>query len=200
VARRPFRTTWEVTPPQDADTGTYTLDATITYRGGARRNVTVETEAVVAIPEAPPAGTSALSDLGWMASSNGWGPVEIDTSNGEDDPGDGNPITIQGQVFAKGLGVHAVSTIEYFLGGRCSALAVDVGVDDEEGAEGSVTFEIWADDAKVADSGPMTNADPAKRLQADLGDATFLRLVVTDGGDGKNSDHGDWADPRLTCA
>jgi alpha-galactosidase len=30
--------------------------------------------------------------------------------------------------------------------------------------------------------------------------ATFLRLVVNDGGDGVNNDHGDWADARLTCA
>jgi alpha-galactosidase len=197
---RPFETTWAVTPPDDAEPGTYSLDATVTYRGGAARNVRVESSIDVAVPNAPPTGTAFLSDLEWMSASNGWGPLERDTSVGEDDPGDGNPITIEGQVFEKGLGAHAPSTVEYYLGGNCSTVSAEVGVDDEEGAEGSVTFEIWADAAKVADSGVLTNAMPATHLEASVAGATFLRLVLTDGGDGKNSDHGDWANARVTCA
>jgi alpha-galactosidase len=197
---QPFVTTWAVTPPAGAEPGTYALTATTTYRGGTQRNVTTAATADVAVPNAPPAGTSQLSDVPWMDASNGWGPVERDTSNGESAAGDGNPITIEGAVFAKGLGVHAASTVTYYLGGRCSAVQAEVGVDDEEGADGSVTFEIWADGTRVADSGVLTNAMPATHLEADVGGATFLRLVVTDAGDGKNSDHGDWADARLTCS
>lgn len=62
-----------------------------------------------------------------------------------------------------------------------------------------MTFEIWADARRVADSGIMTTSTPAKTLTAELADATLLRLVVTDAGDGINSDHADWADPRITC-
>ncbi|MFG2985730.1 NPCBM/NEW2 domain-containing protein [Streptomyces sp. NPDC048258] len=52
----------------------------------------------------------------------------------------------------------------------------------------------------VADSGRVTGADAAKSLTADLTGGLELKLVVTDGGDGIDHDHADWAAPRLTCA
>jgi len=39
--------------------------------------------------------------------TNGWGPVERDRSNGESAPGDGNPLTLDGVVYLKGLGILA---------------------------------------------------------------------------------------------
>jgi alpha-galactosidase len=196
-----LKTTWEIAVPATTRPGTYTLTTTITYRrpnGRTAETVTSQTE--VAVPVPPPGGTSYLSDITWLSASNGWGPVERNRSNGETGASDGNTITIEGVQYQKGLGVHAFSTIEYYLGGDCTSVRADVGVDDEEGADGSVAFEIWADGERVAESGPMTNAMPAKRLEADVTGATFLRLVVTDAGDGVNSDHGDWADAQLTCA
>ena len=41
--------------------------------------------------------------------------------------------------------------------------------------------------------------DPALPLAADLHGAQYLRLVVTDGGDGNSYDRSDWAAARLTC-
>jgi alpha-galactosidase len=41
---------------------------------------------------------------------------------------------------------------------------------------------------------------PAVPLTADLHGAQYLRLVVTDGGDGNAYDRSDWAAVRLTCA
>jgi alpha-galactosidase len=97
--------------------------------------------------------------------------------------------------------VHAPSDVEYFLGGRCSTVASDVGVDDEvTSSAASVVFEIWADGAKVAESGVIRAASPTQTLTADVTGATTVRLVVTTAGDGTNSDHADWADARLTCA
>ena len=46
----------------------------------------------------------------------------------------------------------------------------------------------------------MTNAMPAKQITADLHGAVVVRLVVNDGGNGITSDHGDWADVRVTCS
>ncbi|MET3986885.1 alpha-galactosidase [Streptomyces sp. PvR034] len=147
----------------------------------------------------PPAGTSALSDLHWTGASNGWGPVELDRSNGEQAAGDGRTLTVGGVTYAKGLGVHAASTVTYHLGGRCSTLTVDVGVDDEKGSNGSVVFQVYRDAVEVADSGLLTTADSARKLTADLTGGRTLKLVVTDGGNGINSDHADWAAPRITC-
>ena len=86
----------------------------------------------------------------------------------------------------------------YYLGGTCSALTTSVGVDDEVGNQGNVTFQIYADSSQVADSGVMTGADPAKQLTAQVTGATWLKLVVDDNGNSAY-DHADWAGPRLTC-
>ncbi|MEU5013469.1 NPCBM/NEW2 domain-containing protein [Streptomyces sp. NPDC021749] len=136
---------------------------------------------------------TSLNTRPWTSSRNGWGPVRLNRSI------DGRPLTIQGTSYTEGLGAHAFSEITYHLGGACSVLSVDVGIDDEVGANGSVVFQIYRDGTKVADSGLMTVDQPAKHLTADLTGGSEMRLVVTDGGNGDNSDHADWAGPLITC-
>ncbi|WP_441251729.1 NPCBM/NEW2 domain-containing protein [Kitasatospora sp. McL0602] len=154
----------------------------------------------VACGNGPAAGAHALSDLNWSGASNGWGPVEKNTSNGEAALGDGGPISIKGATYAKGLGTNAYSEVTYYLAGTCTSVSTDVGVDDEAGPKGSVSFQIFRDSTKVADSGLMVTGDAAKHLTADVTGGDELRLVVTDGGNGTNSDHADWAAPQLTCS
>jgi alpha-galactosidase len=195
-------TTWAVTAPATAAPGRYELTGRATYWVlGQREPVIVPIGNTLVVPIPPPAaGNPYVSDLPWLTVTNGWGPVEIDRSNGERPAGDGKPITIEGVVYAKGLGVHAPSTVTYYFGGKCSTLTAFVGVDDEEVADGTVTFEVWADGGKVAETGVMTNAMPAAPLTADVSGAKLVRLIVTDGGDNVNSDHADWADLKITCA
>jgi len=150
-------------------------------------------------PPPPPPGTRYLSDLQWTSATNGWGPVEKDRSNGEKAAGDGRTLTVGGKTYAKGLGVHAASDVRFALAGKCTAVSADVGIDDEKAA-GTVVFQIFKDGVKVADSGVVTATAAAKRLTADVSGANELRLVVTDGGDGINNDHADWADAKVTCA
>ncbi|GAA2145225.1 hypothetical protein GCM10009760_33640 [Kitasatospora kazusensis] len=153
----------------------------------------------IACGDGPAAGVHAVSDLTWTSAVNGWGPVERDMSNGERGAGDGGPITVNGVVYAKGLGTNAYSEVDYYLGGDCTKVSTDVGVDDESATKGSVVFQIYRDATLVADSGLLTFNDNAKHLTADLTGGNELRLVVTDGGDGNTSDHADWAAPQLTC-
>jgi alpha-galactosidase len=196
---RSLRTAWEVTPPEGTPTGSYGLTLKAVYRSpaGARAETVVPLTASVVV--APPAGVSQLGDLPWMSTANGWGPVERNTSNGESAAGDGHPLTIGGVDYAKGLGVHADSAVEYYTGKACERVTADVGVDDEKSSNGSVAFEIWADGTKVASTGVLTTAMPAQSVSADVSGAEVVRLVVTDGGDGIDSDHADWADAELTC-
>lgn len=196
---RSLRTGWRVTVPDGTPAGAYDLTLKATYRSpaGARAESTLPLNATVVV--APPSGVSSLGDLPWLSTTNGYGPVERNTSNGESAAGDGHPITLGGVVYAKGLGVHAPSAVEYYTGKRCETVTADVGVDDEKGANGTVAFEIWADDTLVASTGVLTNALPAQPLSADVTGAQVVRLVVTDGGNGIDSDHADWADARLTC-
>jgi hypothetical protein len=126
--------------------------------------------------------------------------METDQSNGERAAGDGGPLTIGGQVYTKGLGVHAHSEVVYDLGGYCTAFTGQVGVDDEVGSFGSVTFEVWDGTAtKLFDSGLRRGTDGPLVVSVDVTGVNQLRLVVTDGGDGGDSDHADWVDAQVSC-
>ncbi|MQA28774.1 MAG: hypothetical protein GEU82_02895 [Luteitalea sp.] len=143
--------------------------------------------------------TSYLSDRTWTSMTNGWGPVEKDRSNGEDAAGDGAALTLNGVTYAKGLGAHGSSDIRYALNAGCSQLTAVVGVDDEKGADGSVVFQVWADGVKRYDSGLMTGAMPGVSINVGISGAKDLALILTDGGDGNSSDHGDWANAQVIC-
>jgi hypothetical protein len=147
-------------------------------------------------PVADPAPTyvSALKSA-WMV--NGLGPAEMNHSNGKKGAADGGTITLNGQKYSKGIGVHAGSSLTYKLNGNYTKFMSDIGVDDEVGKHGSVDFEVFVDGVKVYDSGVMTAHTITKSLDIDLSGAKKLTLVVTDGGDGTNSDHADWANARL---
>ncbi|WP_199821050.1 NPCBM/NEW2 domain-containing protein [Streptomyces fulvoviolaceus] len=196
---RSLRTTWSVTVPPGTPTGSYDLTLKASYRSptGIRVDSMLPLTMSVVVP--PPSGMSELGDLPWLSAANGYGPVERNTSNGESAAGDGHPLTIGGVVYGKGLGVHAESAVEYYTGSACETVTADVGVDDEKGANGTVAFEVWADGSKVASTDVLTNALPAQPLTADVTGAQVVRLVVTDGGDGIDSDHADWAEALLSC-
>ncbi|MFD0313449.1 NPCBM/NEW2 domain-containing protein [Streptomyces flavalbus] len=196
---RTLRTAWRVTAPTGTATGAHALTLRTSYRSPSGTPVTTTLPLTVSVVVPPPTGTSYLSDLPWLAAGNGWGPVERDTSNGEQAAGDGRPITVGGTAYAKGLGVHAPSDVAVYTGRRCERVTADVGLDDETGALGTVAFEIWADGVRVATTGVLTNAMPAQPLTADVTGAQVVRLVTTDGGDGVDYDHADWAEARVTC-
>jgi alpha-galactosidase len=89
--------------------------------------------------------------------------------------------------------------VEFYAAKRCERVTAEVGVDDEKGDRGSVTFSVWADGKEVASTGTLTNAMPAETVSAEVTGAEVVRLVVTDAGDGNDSDHADWAEARLRC-
>ena len=143
--------------------------------------------------------TSYLSDWCETSSSNGWGPVEHDSSNGEEASGDGSTLTIAGVGYAKGLGVHAASELVYALEGGCSSLHAAVGIDDETAGAGTVTFQIYGDGTLLYQSNSMTGGTAADIVDISVAGVSQLALVTTDAGDGNGRDHADWADLQVTC-
>ena len=138
-----------------------------------------------------------------LAATNGWGPIEINRSNGEWQAGDGKTLTLNGVQYARGFGVHAPSELRYSLkgtsGAKCTTFTADVGIDDEVGSKGSVVFQIFLDGVKAYDSGPMTGSSATKKVNLGIVGKSELRLVVTDAGNGKSYDHADWASPKIFC-
>lgn len=143
--------------------------------------------------------TQYLSDLTWVSATNGFGPVEKDKSNGDGGDGDGTTIKLNGVSYSKGLGVHANSTIIYNLNGNYARFKSDIGLDDEVDIanQGSVGFEVYADNILVYQSPTMTNNTSTISLDIDVTGKNQLKLVVNNGGDNTNYDHADWANARL---
>ena len=151
------------------------------------------------VPPPVPAGTPSVSELPFISESNGWGPVERDRSNGEQSGGDGNPLAIGGTAYGRGIGVHAPSELSVYLGRHCSTFTAAIGLDDETTQPGSVAFQVFGDDALLYDSGVLRGRAPAVVSTVDTTGVRMLSLRVTDGGDGRNFDHADWADASLNC-
>ncbi|MFC5801748.1 NPCBM/NEW2 domain-containing protein [Streptomyces formicae] len=200
---RPLATEWTVTPPAGLGPGSYDLTATARYTVGGRA-VTDTSTTRVTVAEAVPGGAGPLSDTPWVKSTNGWGPMERDMTNGDQPQGDGTPLTIGGTVYAKGLGTHAWSEAVYYTAGRCTTLTADVGVDDSQdhvaAQRGTVTFEVWTDREKAVDTGKVSWQDSARHLEVDISGAQFVSLVATTADDGNGNDHADWADLKVSCA
>jgi alpha-galactosidase len=200
-----YTTKWQVTAPPGIQAGSYQLTATTTYRwrdGSALRAGSIAAAAGTTAVTPLAVGSSFLGDDPWVSVTSGWGPAERNMSNGEQPAGDGHTLTIGGVTFAKGIGAHAPSEITVYTGGRCATVSAFVGMDDEklDSPGNAVEFQVWADKTMVAASGVLRDTDPGKPLTASVPGATFVRLVVTDGGDGTGWDHADWGDARISCS
>ncbi|PFV39489.1 NPCBM/NEW2 domain-containing protein [Bacillus cereus] len=134
---------------------------------------------------------SYISDLDAISTKTSWKQVQIDKSVYD------RTLTLEGVQYLKGIGAHADSEIVYNLNGQYSRFTSNVGVDDEVGPNGSVVFQVFADNIKVYDSEVMTGNTPTKYIDVDITGKKQLKLVVTNSGDGINNDHADWADTKL---
>lgn len=144
---------------------------------------------------------TCVSDAEWTRANCGWGSVRKDLSPS------GNTIRLtdennQEVSFEKGLGTHATSTITYDLTNiDAEYFSSYVGVDRAMfGSVGSVGFEVWLDDEKVADTGTMTSRQPMQYLEVNIAGAKELKLVAHDGRNGNGSDHAVWGDAKFHYA
>ena len=147
----------------------------------------------------PVSSVTYLSDLPWVTSTNGWGPVERDRSNGETGAAYGRAITLGGVAYSKGLGCHATSDITWNLARAYQRLVSDIGVDDEVGGSGPVVFQAYRDGAIGFTSPVLTGDSATQSLDLDVRNVNQLRMRISDSGNGNGSDHADWAGAALVA-
>ena len=138
--------------------------------------------------------TTFLSDLTPTSATTGYGSIMKDLSV------NGNPLTLNGTVYTKGIGAHAVSNITYNLAGNYSTFLATVGVDDEENGKGvgSVDFQIIGDGKVLFDSGVLQNGNAPVNINISVAGVQTLTLVATNGiPNNIDFDHADWANARL---
>ena len=103
-----------------------------------------------------------------------------------------SPLINEGKTYKHGLTTHAHSEAVYFLGGKFKTFRAI----PQAGPSATVTFQVFVDDVKVFDSG-MQRSHQWKKLDVSVENAMELKLVLTDGGNGKGGDHGSWIDAHL---
>ncbi|MFQ3228779.1 NPCBM/NEW2 domain-containing protein [Reinekea sp.] len=138
------------------------------------------------------------SDLAETSATNGWGPIEKDFSNGEAAVSDGVIQSINGVTFAKGIGVHADSSVIYsFTAGSFDQFRAFVGIDDEVGNNGSVAFDILLDGSLAFSSSELTGADGALEVVVPIGELVTQIELKAKSGAGNGYDHANWADAKF---
>ena len=132
-----------------------------------------------------------LDQLDLSKMKQGWGAPRVNQSMR------GTPLRVGGKRFERGVGTHANSSLWVEVCGA-ERFRATVGVDDSAGRKATIQFQVVADGRMLWDSGIMKSGDPAKSLDVPLKGAKLLLLQVTDGGDGIEFDHGDWANATFT--
>ena len=187
----------------DADTLKYTASAT---ESAVTINATAEeadksTEKTYKVT-VHASGDTWLSDLDWTSQTSGdsGNPTRKDKSCGN------NTLTLwdgsKEETFDKGIGSHADSTIIYDLTGKgYTSFSSYYGVDREtkiNPSQASITFKVYVDGNLKFTSDVMgTNTAKGFTGDIDLTGATELKLIM-DKGANNWSDHGDWANAKLT--
>ena len=110
----------------------------------------------------------------------------------------GGPIVLGGVEYARGIGMHAWCRMTYPVPAGATAFQAVVGlswnVRDCEVA--LVRFEVLGENGELLwTSGLVDNRTPPQRVLVDVAGRREITLVVTDGENGRDCDHGDWADP-----
>jgi alpha-galactosidase len=169
---------------------TAALAATLVAHATARAS-----EAAPAHEPAPPAAYIWIEELGLDRFSQRRGRPRAGRSLRD------QPIQLGGVVHPHGIGTRSISEFVIDLHGNARRFEATVGFDDAvRTGVGSVTFEVWADDTRVAASGLMRAGDAPKALSADLRGARLLTLLVDDGGDTSNDDEVAWAGAMISLA
>jgi alpha-galactosidase len=112
-----------------------------------------------------------------------------------------NPISLDDVVYPHGIGTVAMSELTIDLKGEAERLISMVGIDDRRRTGlGSVNFEVWLDDKKVAESGIIRSGHPAKLISVDLKGARYMSLFVDNAGDSSRDDDANWAGAMILMA
>lgn len=134
-----------------------------------------------------------LDELDISKATVGWGTTKRNKSS------DGNPLTIDGVQYGRGIGTHSQSEFRIKLAKGTLRFKAFVGVDDEVIAQGtpakhgSVEFIVVGDKKQLWKSSILKNGVNPVEVDIDLTGIDELGLIVSEGGDGNFCDHANWA-------
>ena len=109
----------------------------------------------------------------------------------------GEPLRMNGQIYARGLAVHSRCVLTYDLNGKYSTFEAIVGFDDAVKGTGRVDCRVFADAKEIYANPDLKASGPPVPLKLSVAGADQLR-IVTDFGRGQDTgDRVIWANARL---
>lgn len=109
----------------------------------------------------------------------------------------GGAISLRGKTYAKGLGVHAISRLQFDLNRGYSRFIADIGVDDTAGDLASVEFKVYADGKLVYESGILRRSTDARTIDVEVLNARRITLEVTAADNADIQDRANWANAKV---
>ncbi|MGQ0633130.1 MAG: NPCBM/NEW2 domain-containing protein [Planctomycetaceae bacterium] len=111
---------------------------------------------------------------------------------------DGNPITVAGKSYSRGLAIHSKTTLRYRLAGEFDRLKAIAGIDDEVRSVGATVLLKISGDGKPLFEAPVSGRDPPRPLDLSVAGVRDLEILVDFGDDGgAMGDRLDLADAKL---
>jgi len=108
----------------------------------------------------------------------------------------GKTLTLAGQAFPRGLGVHARSELVFDVPEGFDVLAATVGIDASTGGRGDCDFAVLGDDRPLW-SQRIKGSDAPQSVRVELRGVKKVTLRVEPGADFDFGDHADWCDARF---
>jgi hypothetical protein len=119
----------------------------------------------------------------------------------------GEPLSVGGRLYLKGVAMHSAARLTYRLDGTYRRFDAEVALDDSAGGHplgrvgGSVTFAVYllrgGKWQEVFNSGVVRGGDTPRQVSVDLAGAAAMTLTVDFADRGDELDHADWLDARL---
>ncbi len=113
---------------------------------------------------------------------------------------DGNPLTIAGKKYDRGVGHHAPGDILIKIPAK-NALRFTawVGIDDETNGQGHAEFIVYGEKNTILwRSDAMVGKQEPKRIDLDISGLSSIRLHCDTLPEGYGNDHQDWAEAGIT--
>jgi hypothetical protein len=109
----------------------------------------------------------------------------------------GGPLRLRGLEYAKGLGVHSRTVLEYPLQDGDATFAARVGIDDAVGRRGDARVQVLGD-GKTLFTGRIRGGGEVLEIIVRVSGLSVLRLETDFGDDGIDlGDHVDWVEARI---
>lgn len=109
----------------------------------------------------------------------------------------GQPLMIRGQIFPRGLGVHAYTLLAYDLSDSYERFSTTIGIDESAPERASVVFRIKLDGRVAYESPVLRRRDAPLPVNVRLVGARLLELECDPTDDLDFGDHAVWGEPIL---